>query len=248
MLTRRRNYAITHLSQGGHSMPHVSAGGLGKSPHRTTKAGAGRQVGNFPDTHAAMKAGAADASSFTKHHADIWKRLATNADDPDSALGDKDHLTAVETSLGVASHHITMNEKWLRTMLDEALHVGVRDDAVRVLEHAGLGHRAKVAFGHLGLTEMVQQQHKIPAPRPPHEAMIAPAADDPHAAVELYSRHPEAVHRALEIHPGSEALARLVGRATSGTDADPALVRANAERLTRFHAARPTGTGTGTPA
>jgi hypothetical protein len=77
--------------------------------------------------------------------------------------------------------------------------------------------------------------------------MIAPAADDPHAAVELYSRHPEALHRALEIHPGSEALARLVGRAT-GTDADPALVRANAERLALFHAARPSSTGTGTPA
>jgi hypothetical protein len=261
MLTRRRNYAITHLSQGGHSMPHVSAGGLGKSPHRTTKAGAGRQVGNFPDVHAAMKAGTADASAFEKSHKDIWKRLTANADDPDyahglydrlgpagtahlikAAIGDKDHLKSVETSLGVASHHMTMNEKWLRTMLDEALRDGVRDDAVRVLEQAGLGHRAKVALGHLGLMEMVHEQHRFPAPRPPHEAMIKPAADDPHAAVALYSRHPEALHRALEIHPDSDALARLAGHATTAHDADPAAVRANAERLAAFHA------NTGSPA
>jgi hypothetical protein len=256
MLTRRRNYAITHLSQGGHSMPQVSAGGLGKSPHRTTKAGAGREVGNFPDVHAATRAGAADGSAFeknAKNEKNIWRHLAANADDPDyahglydrlgpagtarlikAAVGDKEHLTAVETSLGVASHHMTMNEKWLRAMLDEALREGVRDDAVRVLEHAGLGHRAKVALGHLGLTEMVH-----PAPRPPHEAMIAPAADDPHAAVALYSRHPDALHRALEIHPDSDALARLVGHATTAHEADPDTVRANAERFAAFHA-RPT--------
>jgi hypothetical protein len=252
MLTRRRNYAITHLSQGGHPMPQVSAGGLGGSPHRTTSAGAGRHVGHFPDVHAAMKAGAADGSAFVKSHKAIWQRLAANADDPDythglydrlgpagtahlikAAVGDKDHLKAVETSLGVASHHMPMNEKWLRTMLDEALRDGVRDDAVRVLDHAGLGHRAKVALGHLGLTEMA---HRFPAPRPPHEAMIAPAADDPHAAVALYSRHPDALHRALEIHPGSDALARLVGHATTARDADPATVRANAARLAAFQA------------
>jgi hypothetical protein len=205
-----------------------------------------------------MKAGAADASAFGKSHKASWKRLSANADDPDyahglydrlgpagtahlikAALGDKDHLKAVETSLGVASHHLTMNEKWLRTMLDEAVRDGVRDDAVRVLERAGLGHRAKVALGHLGLTEMVRQQHLFPAPRPPHEAMIKPAADDPHAAVALYSRHPEALHRALEIHPDSDALARLVGHATTAHDADPTAVRANAERLAAFNGDTP---------
>ena len=266
MLTRRRNYAITHLSQGGHPMPQVSAGGLGR--HRTTKAGAGPKVGNFADVHAAAKAGGADAAAIRKGRTDVWKRLTANADDPDyahglydrlgpagtahlikAALGDKDHLKAVETSLGVASHHMTMNEKWLRTMLDEALREGVRDDAVRLLQQAGLGHRAKVALGHLGLTAMIHEQHVkhhekhlFPAPHPPHEAMITPAADDPHAAVALYSRHPEALHRALEIHPDSDALARLLGHATTAHDADPAAVRANAERLAAFHA------GTGTPA
>jgi hypothetical protein len=66
--------------------------------------------------------------------------------------------------------------------------------------------------------------------------MIGPAADDPHAAVALYSRHPDALHRALEIHPDSDALARLVGHATTAHDADPAAVRANAERLAAFRA------------
>lgn len=293
MLTRRRNYAITHLNKGGHAMPRVSAGGLGHSPRRTTSAGAGRHVGNFPDVHAATRAGAGDASAIRKaadgHRpvpAPVWKHLAANADDPDyahalydrlgpvgtaglikSALADKDHLAAVRTSLGVASHHMTMNEKWLREMLDAALRDGVRDDAVHVLAQAGLGHRAKVALGHLGLTEMVDThtpqppetiqpgtghtvpppkheppQHLFPNPRPPHEAMIAPAADDPHAAVELYSRHPETIHEALRGAPHSDALARLITHATTAPDADPGTVRANAERLAGFQAARPTGT------
>jgi hypothetical protein len=281
MLTRRRNYAITHFNKRAPSMPHVSAGGLGGGRHRTTPAGAGRQAGNFADVHAATKAGASDGSAIRKageaRHpvpAAVWKRLAANADDPDYAVGlygrlgpagtarlikaalsDKTHLTSVETSLGVASHHMTMNEKWLREMLDEALRAGVRDDAVHVLAQAGLGHRARVALGHLGLTEMLgthpappetpghrPPQHLIPAPRPPHEAMITPAADDPHAAVELYSRHPETLHRALEGWPHSEALARLVTHATTAHDADPTAVRANAERLAGFHASRPYGT------
>ncbi len=278
MLTRRRNYAVTHLSQGGHAMPHVSAGGLGRSPHRTTAVGAGRHVGEFPDVHAALRAGAADAArigtAVEAHRAvpaEVWKHLTASADDPDythglydrlgpagtarlikAALADPDHLAAVRTSLGVASHHLSMNEKWLRSMLDEALHDGVRDDAVRVLAQAGLGERAKVALGHLGLTEMAAAppqhtppqhtppRHLFPAPRPPHEAMITPAADDPHAAVALYSRHPEALHQALASTPHSEALARLVEEATTASDADQAAVRANAERLAGFHASRGT--------
>ena len=288
MLTRRRNYAITHLNKGAHAMPRVSAGGLGGGRRRTTAAGAGRHTGNFADVHAATKAASADASAIrkadeTRHPvpAAVWKRLSANADDPDyaaglydrlgpagtarlikDALADKAHLTSVETSLGVASHHLTMNEKWLREMLAEAGLEGIRDDAVHVLAQAGLGHRARVALGHLGLTEMVgtpaappettravgektpahpPPQHLFPAPRPPHEAMITPAADDPHAAVELYSRHPETLHRALEGWPHSEALARLITHATTAHDADPAAVRANAERLAGFHATRPSG-------
>jgi hypothetical protein len=274
MLTRRRNYAITHLNQGGHAMPHVSPGDLGSGAHRrrTTSAGAGRRVGDFPDVHAAMRAGAADAAAVRKaseaHHpvpAEVWRRLHASADDPDYVHGlydrlgpagtawlikaaGKDHIADVRTSLGVASHQMTMNERWLRAMLDEALRQGVRDDAVHLLSQAGLAHRTRVTLGHLGLTEMVQtrapgekHEHLFPAPRPPHEAMIRPAADDPHAAVELYSRHPETLHRALAGWPDSETLARLVTHATTADDADPAAVRANAERLAAFHAMRSAG-------
>jgi hypothetical protein len=269
MLTRRRNYAITHLGQGGHPMPHVSAGGLGRSPRRTTAAGAGRHVGDFPDAHAATRAGAADATAVRAAiesgrpvPAKVWQRLADDADDPDYARGlydrlgpagtarliraaaaDEDHLAAVRTSLGVASHHLAMNEKWLRDLLDAALRDGVRDDAVRLLAGAGLAHRSKVALGHLGLTEMAHirapdtpPRHLIPAPRPPHEAMLTPAADDPHAAVELYSRHPETLHRALTGWPHDETLGRLIDQATTAGDADPGAVRANAERLAGFRA------------
>lgn len=296
MLTRRRDYAITHLSGGGeHGMPHTGAGGLGRPASRTTPAGAGRTVGDFPDVNAAMSAGAADATRIRtageRHEAvpaEVWRHLTAGAGDPDyarglyerlgpagtarliaAARGDEDHLRAVRASLGMASHHLTMDERWLRAMLDAALRDGARDDAVAVLAQAGLAHGAKVALGHLGLMEIADgapppgdvrprhrvpprhpsppetvppgSPHRFPPPRPPHEAMIAPAADDPHAAVELYSRHPEALHRALTAAPRSAVLERLAGRATTAHDADPAAVRANAERLAAFLGA------TGTP-
>lgn len=355
MLTRRRDYAVAHLSGGGeHGMAHAGAGGLGRSaPRTTTPAGAGHTVGNFPDVHAAMRAGAADAARIRTAEdghdtvpAEVWRHLAANAGDPDyahalydrlgpagtagliaAARGDEEHLGAVRASLGAAGHHLTMNEKWLRALLDAALRDGARDDAVAVLAQAGLGHRAKVALGHLGLMEIAAAAngaagattdgtahaatrstthdaadatahaathgtthdaadatahgithdathgtapaahaappddvrpphrtpprhpgppetirpgppHLFPAPRPPHEAMITPAADDPRAAVELYSRHPEALHRALSAAPHSAVLERLAGQATTARDADPAAVRANAERLAAFLGSR----------
>ncbi|GLY82841.1 hypothetical protein [Actinoallomurus iriomotensis] len=269
MLTRRRNYALTHLNQGGPTMPKVSAGRLGSGTRRrTTSAGAGHDLGAFPDVRAATRAGTADAAAVLKAREahrpvpdEVWKRLRASADDPDYTHGlygrlgpagtarlieaaGKDHLKDVRTSLGVASHHLTMDEKWLRVMLDEALRRGVRDDAVALLSQAGLAHRTRVALGHLGLTEIVETGGSEAAgaengrPVPSHEAMLAPAADDPHAAVELYSRHPETLHRALADGPRSEALARLVIQATTAHDADPTAVRANAERLAAFQAAR----------
>jgi hypothetical protein len=276
MLTRRRNYAVTHLSGGGTTMPHVGAGGLGAPRRRTTAAGAGPHLGGFPDVHAAMRAGAADAAAVGtaagEHRpvpAQVWRRLADDAGDPDythglydrlgpagtaslikAADGDPARLAAIRTSLGVASHHLTMNERWLRALLDAALRDGVRDDAVRLLAGAGLAHRTKVALGHLGLTEMAHSApdphdrtppHLFPAPRPPHHVMLAPAADDPHAAVELYSRHPETLHRALAGWPDDETLGRLIGHATTAGEADPAAVRANAERLAGFRATRTPG-------
>jgi hypothetical protein len=270
MLTRRRNYAVTHLGEGGHSMPKVGAGGtggLGGSRHRSTPAGAGRHVGNFPDVHAGTRAGAADAAAAQKaikaHRpvpAGVWARLLANSDDPDytrglyerlgpagaaalikAALPAEEHLKAVRTSLGTASHHMVMNERWLRHLLDAASADGIHDDAVGVLGQAGLDRRAKAALGHIGLTHLAQPPgHRFPAPRPPHEAMVLPAATDPYTAVELYSRHSDAVHQALAAYPHSEALTRLVTHATTAHEVDPAAVRANAERLAGFHAdARP---------
>jgi hypothetical protein len=263
MLTRRRAYALTHLDQGVHPMPKVGPGDLGRHRRRTTSAGAGHSVGNFADVHAATRAGSADAAAVRTAHEThrpvpeaFWARLHANADDPDydhalygrlgpagtawliKAAG-KEHHADLRTSLGVAGHHLTMNEAWLRAMLAEAGREGVRDEAVRLLAEADLTHRTRVALGHLGLTEMGvadAKEHRFPAPRPPHEAMIAPAADDPRAAVELYARHPETLHRALAGWPQSETLARLVDQATTAHDADPAAVRANAERLAGFRA------------
>ncbi len=260
MLTRRRNYAVTHLGATAPAMPRVGPGRLG---HHTTAVGAGR-VGRFTDVRAATRAGAVDAAAIRRavraHEPippEVWRRLAADADDPDharglharlgpagaadlvwAALGDRAHLTAVETSLGVASHHLTMDEAWLRRMLAEATRLGVHDEVVRALADAGLDHRSTVALGHLGLTH---PPHDSTAARgrthPPHEAMLRPAAADPYAAVELYARHPEAVHAALAAGLGSEALALLVTTATTATEADPDAVRANAERLAGFRAA-----------
>lgn len=180
MLTRRRNYAVTHLGATGPTMPRVEADGIVGHQHRTTATGAGPRIGDFPDVHAATKAGAADASAILRAEDDhrpaparVWRRLAADADDPDYTHGlydrlgpagtarviasaGEEHLAAVRTSLGTASHHMAMNEKWLREMLDEATRAGVRDDAVRILTTTGLGHRAKVALAHLGLLEITE--------------------------------------------------------------------------------------------
>jgi hypothetical protein len=256
MLTRRRNYAITHLDQGGTPMPHVSPGRLGKQ-RRTTARGAGRDIGHFPDVRAALKAGTADASAVRRALDDhrpvpeqVWRHLQKNADDPDYTHGFYARLgpartaglikTATEeqrhdirVSLGVASHHLAMNEKWFRDLLDEALREHVTDDTVRLLAAADLSRGARVALAHVGLMQFVEEQRHG---RPPHTMMIGPAADDPHASVELYSRHPDALHRALERSPHDGTLRRLVEHATTARDADPAAVRANAERLAEFRA------------
>ncbi|MEV0398960.1 hypothetical protein [Actinoallomurus sp. NPDC050550] len=244
MLGRRRAYADAHLSKGAANMPRVGVGRLGGRPGRTTPAGAGHTVGHFPDAHAATRAGAADAAAIhgalSAHRpipADVWKRLSANADDPDyvkglysrlgpagnadliaAALGHEARLAAVRGSLGLVSHHLRMDEKWLRELLDEASRKGVHDDVVHVLEHAGLDRRAKVALGHIGLTHLAAAPpgHRIPTPRPPHEAMVRPAATDPEAAAELYARHSGTVHRALAACPSSAALQHLAGHATAG--------------------------------
>lgn len=243
MLTRRRDYAIAHLGKGARDMPRVASGRLGERRSHTTSAGAGHTVGHFPDGHAATRAGAADAAAvhaaLGEHRpisGEVWKRLTTDADDPDyakglygrlgpvgtarlikAALDDEARLTAVRESLGLASHHLPMNEKWLGALLDEASRQGVHDEAVHLLEHAGLDRRAAVALGHIGLTHLARppSEHRFPTPDPPHEAMVRPAATNPEAAAELYSRHADTVRRALGAHPDSAVLARLAAHATA---------------------------------
>ncbi|GAB3982552.1 hypothetical protein GCM10029978_086560 [Actinoallomurus acanthiterrae] len=114
-----------------------------------------------------------------------------------------------------------MDEKWLRELLDEASRKGVHDDVVHMLEHAGLDRRAKIALGHIGLTHLaaIPPGHRIPTPRPPHEAMVRPAATDPEAATELYARHSGTVHRALAACPDSATLQHLAGHATAASAA-----------------------------
>jgi hypothetical protein len=250
MLARRRDYAVAHLGKGAADMPRVSAGRLGARGH-TTSAGAGHSVGHFPDAHAATRAGAADAvavqAALHAHRpvpVNVWKRLSADADDPDyakglyarlgpagtagliaSALGDKARVAAVQESLGIASHHLPLTEKWLRELLEEASRRGAHDEVVAVLGHAGLDRRAKIALAHLGLTRLLPPPgHHLPAPRPPHEAMIGPVAADPEAAAELHARHGETVRRALTAFPDSLVLARLaahVPHETAPEDTDP---------------------------
>ncbi|MEV5752856.1 hypothetical protein AB0L00_34005 [Actinoallomurus sp. NPDC052308] len=265
MLSRRRSYAIAHLSKGAADMPRVGTGHLGDRSGGTTTAGAGHSVGHFPDAHAATRAGSADAAAIHAALAAgrpipvaVWKRLTADADDPDyakglyarlgpagaadligAALGRQARLAAVRESLGLASHHLRMSEKWLRELLEEATRKGVHDDAVRLLEHAGLDRRAKVALGHIGLAHLVAAPpgHRIPTPDPPHEAMIRPAAADPEAAAELHARHSEAVHRALAAHPGSMVLQALAAHMTPAhtTPADPTAPHAAAGHTAAGH-------------
>ncbi len=103
----------------------------------------------------------------------VWKHLKANADDPDyteklyerlgpaatadllkAADGDKAKLKAVQESLGIASHHLTMDVKWLRACLAEADRAGVRPVAVQVLLGADMSERTRTAVGKLDLHEV----------------------------------------------------------------------------------------------
>lgn len=249
MLTRRRNYALTELSKGSRAPSPSHPGHLGRHQGHTS-AGAGPKVGNFPNVHLAVKAAAADAAVITKGDpvpATVWRHLKANENDPDytKALYDrlgpagvaklikaagKDHEKAVATSLGTASHHLAMNEKWLRAMLAEATRLGVHAEAVQVLHDADLSARGKVALGHLGLL------HHTPPHTATAELMLEPVSTDPRAAIELYGKHPESLHRALTTAPQSVALGQIVKHATTAHDLAPETVATNADRLAEFHA------------
>jgi hypothetical protein len=104
MLTRRRNYALTHPDAGGGmNAPRPpglpSAGTPGSTPipvvprrtrRRIVPSGAGPHIGAYPTTPAAEKAARSDAAAIARAERDhepvpasVWKRLKADAADPD---------------------------------------------------------------------------------------------------------------------------------------------------------------------
>ncbi|MCP2338416.1 hypothetical protein [Actinomadura rupiterrae] len=166
-------------------------------PHRTTPNGAG-DLGKFRTPEAAAKAARSDAHAIRdalQHHRAVppeaWKHLAEHAGDPDytrelyerlgakgaaelikAAHGNAAHLKAIERSLGVASHHMTMNARWLDALLDESDRLGDHKAAVHVLTTADMSARTANALAKLGL-------HHVPAHAPHAPEHHAPAHHEP---------------------------------------------------------------------
>jgi hypothetical protein len=202
MLTRRRNYALTHPDPGGGVTVPPPAGrlgstgsgrsgggattGIGKgtpSKPKLTPHGAGPDLGHYPTHQAAVKAAATDALAIKKaeqNHAPIpakvWQHLKANVHDPDytqalydrlgpvatagliAAAGhDKVRLREISTSLGIADHHLVMDEKWLRALLDASGRLHDRTAAVQVLSGAHFTPKTAAALKHvLGLGHVTQ--------------------------------------------------------------------------------------------
>jgi hypothetical protein len=125
MLTRRRNYALTHPDTGGGVTVPPPAGRLGKtgsgrsgggtattgigkgtsSKPKLTPQGAGPDLGHYPTHQAAVKAAAADALAIKnaeKNHtpipAKVWQHLKANVHDPDYTQALYDRLGPVGTA------------------------------------------------------------------------------------------------------------------------------------------------------
>lgn len=154
----------------------VSPPRSGTRTGRTTPRGAG-DLGGFPNRPAAVKAARTDALTVVAAIQDgrpvpesVWRHLKANADDPDyteklyerlgpaatadllkAAGGNEARLKVIEESLGTASHHMTMDVKWLRAFLAEADRAGVRPVAVQVLLGADLAPKARAAVARLEL-------------------------------------------------------------------------------------------------
>ncbi|MES9544237.1 MULTISPECIES: hypothetical protein [unclassified Actinomadura] len=147
-----------------------------KAVPQPTPHGAG-DIGNFPDRPAAARAARADAVAVTTAVQEgrpvpdsVWRHLKADAGDPDyteklyerlgpaaaaellkAAQGDRARLTAVQQSLGMASHHLPMDVKWLRAFLAEADRAGIRPVAVQVLLGADMSARTREAVARLDL-------------------------------------------------------------------------------------------------
>jgi hypothetical protein len=163
-------------SKGGGTPPRSVKPAPARPPRGTTPNGAG-DIGNFPTREAAAKAARADAlavSAALKEELPIpksvWQHLKANADDPDyteklyellgpagiaaliqAAGGAETRLGFLQESLGTASHHLTMDAKWMRTLLEEAESRDVRSVAVRVLTGADLSEKAREALARQGV-------------------------------------------------------------------------------------------------
>ncbi|WP_329520088.1 hypothetical protein [Spirillospora sp. NBC_01491] len=161
---------------GGGTFTPVTPPKTGPSPRQPTPNGAG-DLGAFPDRRAAAKAAKADALAVAaaagggvRVPGSVWTHLKANAGDPDyteklyeglgpaatagllrSAEGDRARLAVIEESLGTASHHLTMDTRWLRAFLAEAGRAGVRPVAVQVLTGADMSRRTREALGGLDL-------------------------------------------------------------------------------------------------
>ncbi|MEU5881731.1 hypothetical protein [Spirillospora sp. NPDC047279] len=160
------------------SKPPTSKPPTSKAPsdRGTTPRGAG-DLGEFPTRQAALKAAKTDALAVVAAVQDrkpvpdpVWKHLKANADDPDyteklydrlgpagiaelvrAAEGDQARLAAIRESIGVASHHLSMDVKWLRALLAEADRTGVRPVVVQVLTGADMTRKTREALAGLGL-------------------------------------------------------------------------------------------------
>ncbi|WP_026411644.1 hypothetical protein [Actinomadura oligospora] len=171
-----------------------------KRPHRTTPNGAG-DLGGFTTPEAAARAARKDALAIDdaiKHHrpvpAETWKHLTEHAGDPDytrslyerlgpsgaaelikAAHGNPARLKAVERSLGVASHHVTMNARWLDALLDESDRLGDHTSAVHVLTTAHTSARTRDALTKLGLLHQGSPHAPHHTPQPPRHPVQPPA-------------------------------------------------------------------------
>jgi hypothetical protein len=130
MLTRRRNYALTHPDR-VHAMPRPGPPALGtgtrvggaaagrdapsrggRAPRRTTPSGAGPQLGNFPTQQQAAKAAVTDVFTVTRAAAEhaappdaVWRHLRANADDPDYTAAFYTRLGPAGTAALIAAAH-----------------------------------------------------------------------------------------------------------------------------------------------
>ncbi|MFF5257448.1 hypothetical protein ACFY4C_00775 [Actinomadura viridis] len=165
---------------GGGAPGPAGTGGPPRTPRRepaTTPSGAGGDLGNFPTRQDAARAAKADAAAITAALRErqpvpqaVWGHLKANAGDPDyteklyerlgpaaaaelvrAAGGDEARLEAIGESLGVASHHMTMDVRWLRAFLAEAGGAGIGPVAVQVLTGADLSRRTREALHKLDL-------------------------------------------------------------------------------------------------